>query len=220
MLRRLAVALALLAAGAGAATLLGVGSAGAGQTPTSQNVREQNLDAQGNIKVHEQGTPQVSLTGSPRVGLDPTLGNTVKIDTNANRVQVDQPASQPFLTQAADNPAFTPVEVTRTDDTGAAVLDLYTVPAHEVLVIEEFSAETRAASAPTPDPGLRYAFLANSVGNLKFAMPLTDPANQGTSVGSMQTRIYLQPGDDVVCQFFIESSGGFCSISGYLVAVK
>jgi hypothetical protein len=58
-MKRLALAIALLALGAVAATLFGATSAGAGPTPTVQNVREQNLDANGNIKVHEQGTAKV-----------------------------------------------------------------------------------------------------------------------------------------------------------------
>ncbi len=64
VISRLALGFALLAAGAGATTLIGIGSAGAAQPPTVQNVREQNLDDQGNIKVHEQGTATVSVANS------------------------------------------------------------------------------------------------------------------------------------------------------------
>jgi hypothetical protein len=55
-MKRLALALALLAAGAAATALLSIGTAGAAQPPTVQNVQEQNVDTNGNIKMHEQGT--------------------------------------------------------------------------------------------------------------------------------------------------------------------
>ena len=64
-MKRLILTLALLAAGAGAAMLAGgIGTAGAAQPPAVQNVREQNTDAQGNIKVHEQGTATVSVANT------------------------------------------------------------------------------------------------------------------------------------------------------------
>jgi hypothetical protein len=211
--RRQAPMLAMLAASAATAMLVSIGTAGAGQPSPVQLVREQNVDAQGNIKVSEQGTPQVSLTGDPRVGLDPNLGNTVKIDSNANTVKIDTAGSGPIQTQAADNPAFTPVVVTT--PVGSAVNTLYTVPPHEVLVIQEFSAET--ISPLYPDPGLRYVYLNTPS---KFALALTSPASDRISIGSMQTTIYVQPGADVTCSLLTNPDDGFCSISGYLVPVK
>jgi hypothetical protein len=224
MVRRLAAALALLAAGAGAATLLGIGSAGAAPAPTVQNVREQNLDSQGNIKVHEQGIPSVSLTGDPRVGLDPILGNTVKIDTNANTVKID-PTAGAVPTMAADNPAFTPVKATAgTFFVGGGAI-VYTVPAHEELVIEEVSANV-GSDHGTPDPLVIFKESTRSGGPfLSFSLPLTPLVAQGEQLAAAmtETRIYADPGTDVVCQFFGfggEGGGGRCDISGYLVPVK
>ena len=67
-MKRLGATVGLLALGAAVAMLFSIGSTGAGQMQTTQRVREQNVDAQGNIRVHEEGAAQVSLMGSPISG--------------------------------------------------------------------------------------------------------------------------------------------------------
>ena len=229
-MKRLAITLGLLALGATAGMLFSVGSAGAGQPQTTQLVREQNVDARGNIKVEEQGTPQVSLTGSPRVGLDPTLGNTVKVDPNSNTVQVDQSASGPLDTRAADNPAFSPVVAAMTLHLPEGHFDdqevVYSVPAHEELVIEQASFLTidlAAGDSTMADITVR----GGGAGGL-FVIPTVAEGNGpslGTpSVGESQTRIYADPGTLVLCAIartdYSTSASSNCSISGYLVPVK
>lgn len=64
-----------------ALTLFGVGTSAAGPDPTpgpSQPVREQNLDANGFIRVHEQGVAQTEVTND---NLNVTLGNS-SLDVN------------------------------------------------------------------------------------------------------------------------------------------
>lgn len=226
------ICVALLATCAAAAALFSVGTAGAGAPSPVQRVMEQNVDSQGNIKVHEQGTSQVSLTGSPRVGLDPTLGNTVKFDPNANTVKIDAVGSGPIETQAADNPAQSPVE--RRGDLqfpdgfngNGESIDLYTVPSGYELVIEQISVRAGLQSGQQA-----YAFLYVDSGSgpvIPWTVPLTtvDLASDGTaaSAGDIQTRIYADPGSDVSCQVLRSPSSGIanvgCSISGYLVRLK
>lgn len=227
MVRRFALALALLAAGGVAATLLGLGTAGAGGPSSVQTVREQNVDAQGNIKVAEQGTPSVSLTGSPRVGLEPTLGNTVKIDPNVNTVKID-PTAGAIPTTATDNPAFSPVVTSARAEwaEGQFVTSrvVYTVPSGRELVIEQISIVT--------EEDLSAAFfqvLGTEGSPVSFALSTTPQLTSGGSpagsIGDMQTRIYAPPGSDVVCQaerntIFREFPIADCSISGYLVPAK
>ncbi len=206
MLKRLTLALALLAAGAGAATLLGIGAAGAAQAPTSQNVQEQNVDAQGNIKVHEQGTPSVKIVAT---------ANTVKVDASGG----------PLPTVATDNPAFHPVVTSAQFETpvgeqnGGAVV--YTVPSGSELVIEQFSV---ASDQKLADAGLRFPGTEpgpESEGNFPLA---TEIDGFGGSFGDMLTHIYVAPGIQVFCEVSrIDDSGigsSRCSFSGYLVALK
>ena len=89
-----------------------------------QNVQEQNVDAQGNIKVHEQGTPSVKIVAT---------ANTVKVDASGG----------PLPTVATDNPAFHPVEAGAQFETPAgdiaSAATVYTVPSGSELVIEQVS---------------------------------------------------------------------------------
>ena len=204
MLKRLTLALALLAAGAGAATLLGIGAAGAAQAPTVQNVQEQNVDAQGNIKVHEQGTPSVKIVAT---------ANTVKVDASGG----------PLPTVATDNPAFHPVEAGAQFETPAgdiaSAATVYTVPSGSELVIEQVSvtsdqtlAEVRLSVPGTEPGGEGGSFL------------LAPQATAYGSVGDMLTRIYAAPGGEVGCTVYRTDTTSIgstrCSISGYLVALK
>jgi hypothetical protein len=87
------------------------GAAGEKQArPTAQptqTVREQNLDTNGFIRTHEQGTADVNVTNAtvpvsgsvdvatmPNVKLDPT-GNTVKIDPANNTVAISSSQTSP-----------------------------------------------------------------------------------------------------------------------------
>ena len=223
------MALALLAAGGVAATLLGLGTAGAGGPSSVETVREQNVDAQGNIKVAEQGTPSVSLTGSPRVGLEPTLGNTVKIDPNANTVKIDPAGTGPIETQSADNPAFSPVVTGafHAFDGVVAQPDLYTVPSGSELVIEQIAAEVEVPAGQTIETTSFMVYPSEAGGPIVvFPLPTTSTAlpADSLSIGDMQTRLYAPPGSSVFCEGLRSDSSGSagmsCSISGYLVPAK
>jgi hypothetical protein len=91
--RAIVVAVTVLAAML-AAGYLQAGAAPAG--PPEQNVREQNLDTNGWIAVHEQGTANVNVTGTPNVNVS---GGTVDVG-NLPQVQTvtdaNHPALQPF----------------------------------------------------------------------------------------------------------------------------
>jgi hypothetical protein len=225
------MALGLVAAGAAVATLISVGTAGAGSPSSVQTVREQNLDAQGNIKVHEQGTPQVSLTGDPRVGLDPTLGNTVKIAADQNTVKIDAAGSGPIQTQSTDNPAFSPVEAEAQILFGSNAFasgTVYTVPSGHELVIEQMSF---GISLGAGTAGVSAAIQTTVDGQATdFGVPMPKPwdasAADAFSDGDLVTRIYADPATHVTCVVLRPASdtstshGASCSISGYLVPVK
>jgi len=192
------------------------------------NVAEQNLDANGNIKVHEQGTANVNVTNTPSVGLAAS-GNTVQISPNANTVKIDSAGSGPIQTQAADNPAFSPIEAQaffRFDSffTGAGV---YTVPAHKELVIEQVSFGM-SAGLDVKIVGATIETFVNSQ-LTQFDVPMSEPQNadgQSDSYGDLTTRIYADPGTQVSCLAERPRSDtstgqtGSCSISGYLVPVR
>jgi hypothetical protein len=88
-----------------------------------------NLDPNGNIMVHEQGT--ASVTGT--VGLDPGA-NTVKLDASANAVRpVEQPFQQLIIVSTED---------------GLEQCGSIAPPSGMSLTIDSFSAEVFAARKP------------------------------------------------------------------------
>ena len=207
----LTIALALLAAGAGARTLIGIGTAGAAQPPTVQNVHEQNVDAQGNIKVHEQGTPSVKI--------DPTA-NTVKLD----------PTAAPVPTIAADNPAFTPVNSTaifllRDANLQGVVGTVYTVPAGHELVIEQFSIR---GTEPLGSHFVATYFrtvAGGQVADFDVATTVVAADSADVEAGDMETHVYADPQTTVDCVVGRNASetanaGVECNLSGYLVPLK
>lgn len=227
-MKRLATTLILLTVGAAGALLVSNGTADAGSTQPTQRVREVNVDPHGYIRVHEEGTPEVSLTGSPRVGLDPTLGNVVKVDPNQNTVKVDQTGSGPLHTQAADNPAFTAVvQQVGVDMPAGSQGDavVYTVPAHNDLVIEQVSVQ--ALMPAGQHLGIAGIIAGPAGSEADFYVPLIHLAvasGQDEAVGDIQTRIYAGAGTEVECFTARDNTAGdtgaTCSISGYLVPVK
>jgi hypothetical protein len=84
-------------------------------------VQEQNRDASGAIKVHEQGTANVVVTGA------------VKIDPTQNTVQL---GGQPIQVQAtSEEQRFSVVEQAfSSSDTGTNCVDLTTLPAGTLLI--------------------------------------------------------------------------------------
>jgi hypothetical protein len=88
-----------------------------------------NLDSNGNIKVHEQGTASVNGT----VGLDPGA-NTVKLDAAANAVRpVEQPFQQMVIVSTQD---------------GLEQCKTIRPPADMILTIDSFNAEVFASRKP------------------------------------------------------------------------
>jgi len=182
----------------------------------------------GTVPVHEQGTANVNLTGSPKVGLDPTLGNTVKIDSAANTVKIDAAGSGPIQTRAADNPAFSPVVrnlyLNWPGGSFGSGGTIYPVPSGHELVIEQFSV------GATLNSGQQLAFGELNVNAAtpdfaQFQLTGITSVDQGVDVvgsGAIQTRIYADPGTSVGCT--VQRGGGTtgaasaqCDISGYLV---
>ena len=186
---------------------------------STAKVAEQNLDGNGNIKVHEQGTANVNVAGTPSVALA-SSGNTVKIDSNQNTVKIDSAGSGPISTQAADNPAFSPVArgalINFPDTDLASAVTVYTVPAGNELVIEQVSL---FATLPLVEGSI---FVQAGGHSAFFTVPLTvDGATGRDNSGDIQTRIYADPGSDVICEAELSqiSPGRYanCNISGYLV---
>jgi hypothetical protein len=175
-----------------------------------------NLDASGNVKVHEQGTADVHVSGG-----------AVGLDASANTVKLDQ-SNGPLPVTVKDNPAFQ--TVVRTKD--------FTMPEHYLHWVDEFSVvppgkelviEQMAFQAEFPfgQEVLQAEFqvLAGGVEDDSPIPPTHVAAFLGFthSMASLETRVYADPGSHVYC--FVRRTDGAgsgyatCSFSGHLVTL-
>ena len=172
MLKRLTLALALLAAGAGAATLLGIGAAGAAQAPTVQNVQNERR-----CPGKHQGPRTGNAECQDRCDREHGEGR------REWRAAADRRDRQPGLPPGRGRAQF---ETPAGDIASAATV--YTVPSGSELVIEQVSvtsdqtlAEVRLSVPGTEPGGEGGSFL------------LAPQATAYGSVGDMLTRIYAAP---------------------------
>jgi hypothetical protein len=92
------------------------------------NTREQNVDANGNIKVHEQGTATVSVSGTPNVNIANTTVPVHEQGTAAVRSDNEEVSIRDQIENDSGNSC--------TDNS------VYTVPGGKELVIEYIGAQT------------------------------------------------------------------------------
>jgi hypothetical protein len=161
-------------------------------------VREQNLDANGNIAIHEQGTAQVA--------------GTIGIDPSANSVVIGNSASDP-VPVALQPPPLEPVQETVTVGLGTGETDdqepLFTVPAGKRLIVDFVSANGAL--------GANALVLAEvKVGSGLFVprvtLPLSKTRDSGPFLAAEAVTLYAEAGETVFARF-VHNPGGTSSVS-------
>jgi hypothetical protein len=154
-------------------------------------VREQNLDARGNINVHEQGTASVNVTNSSlAVHEQGTAAVHEQGTANVNVVSSSVPVSQ----------AGAPVTIELNTDI------TYTVPAGKRFVIQYLN----GGNAPSdPDTGLH---VSGTVPLQVYQFVGTKSPATGNYLVSEPVAITVDPGNKLVM-----SNGGFLNVCGYLI---
>jgi hypothetical protein len=168
-------------------------------------------------------TGSVSVDSLPPIKLDPaantlridSVANTVKLDPTANTVKLDPTTS---TVQADMGAPSQPVQfggkVSLNGTGGDNMAVVYTVPAGKRLVIEFVSA---AFPAPGTDEVVAFS---TSNGPLYFLPLGHEPdcvANCPFWLGSEQTRVYANAGEQVTAHALGLPVSGTFSFSGYLV---
>jgi hypothetical protein len=126
------------------------------------------LDANGNVKVHEQGTALVGITGVPDVKLDATA-NSVKLDPAANGVRITNADDAPVPTRDTENPArqqfndMVHIEIPSGSASGSGQFQL---PQGKYLVITHVSGQAEL------DPG-QHPLLQLQFATFKHFLPFT-----------------------------------------------
>jgi hypothetical protein len=182
-------------------------------------VQEQRTDANGNIKVHEQGTANVNVGNFP-----PTqqITGTVGINANANGVkEVNSVAVRPFSARSAGT-------FGAGTDNFRAVVDLFTVPPGQRLVLTYASAEVHVNTG-----GHAILHLTDGVSNLQLGeIPLTDagefnvPGEREFLTGAGLVNVVYGPGDHVIVRAFRSQGEGdntgsvSAAVTGYTVPIS
>jgi hypothetical protein len=211
-LRRSAVATTALVAAVLAGTLFAGQDASTAETPKVQVVAEQNLDAQGLVRVHEQGTANVNVTGTPLVNLGP----------GANGVRVTNPNANPVPVRDVDTDSRERVNLVKELHVQAGEPNLnfqiLTVPLGKRFVIEYVDARVRTGAAATPF----VSITTNAIEHNVVMFHQGDIAGADFSVGAQVVSLYAEP-QTLVSGYFLRSPqvGGevTVSLSGYLVDV-
>jgi hypothetical protein len=142
------------------------------------------LDANGNVKVHEQGTAQVA--------------GTVGINGAANNVTVDNSAASPVPVTVQQQP-LEPVQVTGTVSIHEGEFDqqepLYTVPAGKLLIIDFVS----ASGGHTQDTAIARAEVQVGAGFFtpRVNLPLIEARDAGPFAAAEDVTLYAQAGQTV-----------------------
>jgi hypothetical protein len=152
------------------------------------------LDANGNVKVHEQGTVQVAGT----VGVNPA----------SNNVTVDNSAANPVPVSVEQQP-LEPVQVSERVSLLEGEFDkqepLYTVPPGKLLIVEFVS----AVGAHTQDTSLVRAEV--SVGSGFFTprvnLPLIEAREAGPFAAAEDVTLYAEAGETVYGRY-LHNPGG------------
>ena len=175
------------------------------------------LDAQGNVKVHEQGTASVNVANFPSTQ---QVVGSVGIDANGNGIQeVNSVAVRPFSRSGfaafgAGNPGAFNAEA-----------DLFTVPAGERVVLTYVSVRVVIPGGEHAVVSLSNASFGETLGQI----PLTDAGAfnvSGTSevlTGAGLANIVYDPGDHIVVHAFRSEGDGdnigqvVAAVTGYTV---
>jgi len=140
-----------------------------------------NLDGNGNIKIHEQGTAAVTVSGGT-VGFDPAA-NTVKLDPSSSHVAVSSSSTAPVYTTAAGTP-FEAVDFVRVDDGQSGNSDDLAIPDGKLATITFAAAH---CSYPSVHPEAIDASVAGhgfeTTGNGLLFVPLQPVTPQPSGTG-------------------------------------
>jgi hypothetical protein len=202
-----------------AVTIMLMGKVSAQPEPVpqpSQPVREQNLDANRFIRVHEQGTANVNVANSQL-----TVGGTVSVDNFPSSFSVNNTRDQPVPVQDSDDPAKhrAVYHITLNGNDVSAVLP---IPDGRRLVIENLNYFlTRSlGSECTPNFTVNTLF---GTGPEPFVAPhLFFPPYPSANGGNVFTRLYA---DAPAVTVVLGVPGSSCdlhlrlAVDGYFVAL-
>ncbi|MGF1429222.1 hypothetical protein [Kitasatospora sp. LaBMicrA B282] len=191
-------------------------------------VQEQNTDANGNIKVHEQGTANVNVTNSALpVSGQVTVGNLPTVQQVAGSVGISASGNGVQELNSAAKAPFTRVSVVSfgAGNPGAfnATADLFTVPAGERVVI------TYAGASVAVPAGEHAVLDVDAQQGAAAYLPLTDAGAFNVSTapqlltGGGPVSIVYDPGAHIVMHAFRSQGDGdnigqlVATVSGFTV---
>jgi hypothetical protein len=218
-MKKLSVVVLLLAGTIIGATLLREPIANAAQSVSATIAGP--LDANGDVRVHEQGTASVSVAGSATVRVDPD-GNTVKLDSGANGVRVTNAADEPVPTRDTENPArqqFNEMEQIGIPSGSASGSALFHLPQGKYLVITHVSGQAELPAGQHPLFQLQFA-------TFKHFLPFTLVVSPGAPYRDLWNldeplQVIYGPASSVTAYLSRSDTGGVVdadvTISGYLV---
>jgi hypothetical protein len=187
---------ALLAGAVLGATVLREPVAWAAQTVDATIIGP--LDANGNVKVHEQGTVQVA--------------GAVGINPGANGVVIENPASQ-SVPVTVDEPAIERVQQFVTVGLGAGQTDeqeaVYTVPTGKRLIVEFVSARGAAVGDALV---LAEVKIGDGLFVPRITLPLSKTRDFGPFSAAEETTLYADAGETVFAHF-VHNPGGTDQVS-------
>ena len=166
------------------------GSSGIGSNAPNAQTQNVNVVNTPTVNAQQSGTWNVSINGTPVVGLD-AANNTVKFDAVNNTVKIDPAAPVPM--RDVDNPARHPFAAACTiANNNGFPCTLTTVPPAQRLVIEMFQMQATnvapSLSVVTQNTGMTYQFFEPSQLVRVYADPGTTVAAAG---GPNGTRVVI-----------------------------
>lgn len=202
-----------------------------------QFVREQNLDANGNIAVHEQGVASVKLDATGNTVNLGAAGNTVKLDPAANTVKVQSSSAAPVVTRESSGRVAwawdSQFVMDGTIDNGYAAPQSVTAPDDKYIVIEFFSAGAAGNDPAQPRVSLYITKMSGGTWSWFTYLPTTsalqepyplDPRYPVFRYFQLNTpvRFYVEPGQTCTLVPFLLGHDNVASMhigidmSGYL----
>ena len=168
----------------------GYGSSGMGSNAPNAQTQNVNVVNTPTVNAQQSGTWNVSINGTPVVGLD-AANNTVKFDAVNNTVKIDPAAPVPM--RDVDNPARHPfVAACTIANNNGFPCTLTTVPPAQRLVIEMFQMQATnvapSLSVVTQNTGMTYQFFEPS----QLVRVYADPGTTVTGAGGPNgTRVVI-----------------------------
>jgi hypothetical protein len=169
--------------------------------------REQNLDVDGNIKIHEQGTANVNIGATDK-------GHLANIDNSTGKFSFDANGNLRIVDGSGAEPVAFNCNLTFASGQIGAGGACYSVPAGKRLVIQRVS-----VSGTLPSPQVvegANLFIGSTFDTVLVPMHDEGPWDNGVheiSVGSADLTAYAGPGDTVGCA--ADRSGGASSAIVY-----